>query len=205
MSNVSEDAKRYELMVIVTPEIGEAAIKKAVDKIRKHITGAKGEIFFEDQWGLRNLAYPIRKQDQGFYAVLDFMSEPDFIQEFDRILRLDTEVLRHMLQALPTYYQPLSIAAMDEAADAEMKKEQAEKDEKMAAKARPAVRKMEIPREAVTPKMEAKAEAPAMKAEDKDAPAAKKAAPKKKEETKQALEDIDAKLDSILQNPDINF
>jgi len=201
MSNTSEDTKRYELMAIIMPDIGEAAIKKRIEKIRSNITDMKGEIVFEEAWGLRDLAYPIRKQVQGFYTVLDFNLEPEHLQELDRILRLDTEVLRHILMVLPAYYQPLSYAKIEEGPE-EMVEEK---------KVRAPGKKIEIPKEAEV-KVEEKPVEPKEKEKEKEVkeeevkaePAPK--APRKKEEPKQqTLEDIDKKLDSILQNPDINF
>lgn len=197
------DTVRYELMVIVSPDIGETAIKKRVDAIKKSLTDAGGEIFFEDIWGLRDLAYSIRKHDQGFYAVLDVNLDPSKLKELERTLRLETEVLRHLVMKLPAIYQPKTQAQMETELQEQMPEEK--KDEKGEKKPRMVrAHKVEAPVEA--PKAEVKEAKPvkAVKKEETQEEAPKKA-PKKKEEDKKALEDIDAKLDSILSNPDINF
>ena len=202
MSNVTgktaeaTDAVLYELMVIVSPEIGETAIKKRLESLKKTLTDFGGEITFEDDWGVRELAYSIRKQDQGHYFVMDVNLDSKHIKELDRILRLEVEVLRHLLMKLPAAYQPKTMAAMEaehavEAAkNAELK---AEKEQKMA---RPMIRKHPEPVKMAEP---VKAAAPTKTTEEE--------APKKttKVVKKEELEDIDAKLDSILSNPDINF
>lgn len=200
------DTVRYELMVIVSPDIGETAINQRLDAIRKSLAGFGGEIVFEDIWGLRSLAYSIRKHDQGFYAVLDVNLDPKNIKELERMLRLEVEVLRHLLIKLPAVYQPKTLAEMEAEAQKELEARlEEEKKDKKPSRGVPYVKREEAP------KVEAKEVKPAEKAakvapkKEEVAEEAPKKAPKKKEEEKKALEDIDAKLDSILSNPDINF
>ncbi len=201
------DTVRYELMVIVSPEIGEAAINKRLDALRKSIKDFGGEIFFEDIWGLRDLAYQIRKQDQGYYAVLDLNFDPQRVRELERMLQLETEVLRHLMIKLPSIYQPKTISEME--AEVEQIMPEEKKVDKKEKKPRIGqVRKAEIPKEEpVKEEKPAKVEK-AEKEEKKEEKAETEETPKKpakKKEEKKSLEDIDAKLDSILSNPDINF
>ena len=206
------DTVRYELMVIVSPEIGETAINNRLDAIRKSIKDFGGEIFFEDVWGLRNLAYTIRKQDQGYYAVMDVNFDPAQVKALERILRLEPEVLRHMFMRLPNVFQPKSLTDMEAELLVLMPPE--EKKEEKKPYGGGFVRKTEVPREVKKEEKVEKAPVKEEKAVKEEAPKepVKKAAEeapkksvKKKEESKKALEDIDAKLDSILSNPDINF
>lgn len=187
-----EDLKRYELMLIVDPDLGENGIKKELEKVRGQIEAAKGEVFHEDLWGVRHLAYKIKKRDHGYFAVLDFTIDPTALKEMDRFLRLENELLRHGLLVLPKAYEP--IAYNGEFKPFEIEPElMGDKKEKKDRKPR---EEMERPaREAV--KVEPKA-APHKAAEPK-ADTAK--APKKKS----SMEDIDAKLSSIIENPDINL
>lgn len=200
------DTARYELMVIVSPDIGENAIKKRLEAIKKSITDKGGEIFFEDVWGLRDLAYSIKKQDQGYYAVLDLNLAPEHLKEFDRMLRLETEVLRHLMIKLPSVYQPKTFVEMEAEAQAAAEEEAKLKQEKQDKKPKMGgyVKKAVTPRPEVK---ESKVEEKPAKAVKKteDAEEAPKKTAKKKEENKESLKDIDAKLDSILSNPDINF
>ena len=208
-TTTAADAVKYELMVMIAPDIGEAAIKNRVDALKKTLTDFGGEITFEDDWGVRELAYSIGKHDQGYYFVLDVNLDSKHVKELERILRLEVEVLRHLIMKLPNAYQPKTLATMEaehavEAAkNAEIK---AEADQKkmgrpmMGGAGGMAPRKPYEAPKATTPKVEV---ADAAASTNKDE--AKKAAPKKKEESKKELEDIDAKLDSILSNPDINF
>ncbi|MFC1559231.1 30S ribosomal protein S6, partial [Gemmatimonadota bacterium] len=56
-----------------------------------------GSVVNDDRWGIRSLAYPIKKYDQGFYTVLEWESTPDLLTELDHTLRLEEKVLRHMV------------------------------------------------------------------------------------------------------------
>ena len=211
MSNedVLTDNKKYELMVIVNPDIGEDGIKKRLDKLRKQITTAKGEITFEEIWGLRDLAYSIRKHDKGYYAVLDFMYEPNRLKELEASLRLEPEVLRHMVTILPATYEHKDYVALAEIAAAAEAKEELENPRKGGKRRNMAPFRPEVKVEAKkveAPKTEdakpVKAEEPKVETKKEDAP---KKVTKNKEEKKQTLEDVDAKLKSIIDNPDINF
>ena len=191
MSNNSvqnEDVKKYELMLIVDPDIGLDGIKKRLEEVRKMISkkgkSGSGEIFFEDDWGMRDLSYDIRKRQKGYYMVYNFMAEPSFIKDFDRTLRLEREVLRHMIVTLPFAYEPKSLAQMmEEAAKEEAAKPQKEDKKSRPVASRPAPRR----KETIEPKVEKKS-------------------PVKKEEGKEtSIADVDAKLKSIIDNPDLNF
>jgi len=195
-------------MVIVSPEIGEMAINKRHEAIKKSIKDFGGDVFFEEVWGLRDLAYSIKKQDQGFYIVMDVNLDPSTIKEMDRAFRLETEILRHLLIKLPNVYQPKTRTEMDAEVDKlmpEIPKE--DRKPKMGGYVRP------VPASTMAPKVEEKKVEKAAEPAAKSAPKAEKKevaeeAPKKtapKKENKKSLEDIDAKLDSILSNPDINF
>jgi|WetSurMetagenome_2_1015567.scaffolds.fasta_scaffold39045_2 small subunit ribosomal protein S6 len=214
--HVLADANKYELMVIVNPDIGMDAVKKRLDEIRKVLTakkaGVAGEIFFEDVWGQRDLAYHIKKHDKGFYAVFDFTADPSMIREMETTFKLEPEVIRHMIIRLPGSYQTLNYAALLEKQAIE---EQEAKAAKLAAKNKRPLRPGEKPEvrvitkavkapEKAAEKVEAKAEEKAeAKVEEKvEVKEEVKEKPKKKETT---LEDVDAKLKSIIDNPDINF
>jgi small subunit ribosomal protein S6 len=186
-TEAADDIKKYELMVIINPDIGENAAKTRLNEIKKLITSEDGEIFFEDVWGLRDMAYPIKRHRQGYYVVLDFIVDPQKLKEMDHTLRIDPEVVRHMITVLPLAYQPKSFAVIEE--------EVVVKPEK----------KVEKPRyESRPPRKEKMEEAPVKKVEAEEAPAKEAKAPAK-EEKNTSLEDVDAKLRSIIDNPDINF
>jgi len=129
--------KNYELMVIIKPDLGIDAIEKRLAEVKNLIKAAKGEIFYEDIWGIKDFAYQMKKYDNGYYAILNFSLEnSEGLVEMDKALRLDIEILRHIIVTLPKGYKPRSYAMEDENEDEE--KEETNKPKKEVKKAKPA-------------------------------------------------------------------
>ena len=91
-----EESKKYEIMLILIPDLAKESINKELKAVRKFITDNNGEIFHEDDWGVRDLAYIINKQDQGYYVIFYFTFDSSAIVEFEKTLRLNQNVIRHM-------------------------------------------------------------------------------------------------------------
>ena len=89
--------RHYELMVILDPDLEERTIAPSLDRFLTVITTAGGNIGKVDIWGRRRLAYEIRKQLEGIYAVIDIDAEPAAVAELDRQLNLNESVLRTKL------------------------------------------------------------------------------------------------------------
>ena len=87
---------QYETVFILTPVLSEAQAKEAVDKIKDVLTSAGAEVFSEENWGMRKLAYPIQKKSSGFYGMIEFNAEPSVIQNYELQLRRDERVLRYI-------------------------------------------------------------------------------------------------------------
>ncbi len=91
--------KDYEAMVIIDPDLEDEKIEAAVTKIEELIKKNGGTIEKVDRWGKRKLAYAIKKRAMGFYALLYFQGKEDSVKEIDRVLRINDEVMRHMIVA----------------------------------------------------------------------------------------------------------
>ena len=89
----------YELMVILDPAIDERTVAPSIDKFLGVIRAAEGEILAVDIWGKRRLAYPINKENEGVYTLINFTSEVDFPAELDRVYKITDGVLRSMIVA----------------------------------------------------------------------------------------------------------
>jgi small subunit ribosomal protein S6 len=88
----------YEVVYIFHPALDEAAVEEKLGRFHKLVTGPKGaEVAAVDHWGVRQLAYPIRKESQGYYVVAQFVTDPDQISEFERILSLDDDLMRFLV------------------------------------------------------------------------------------------------------------
>jgi small subunit ribosomal protein S6 len=86
--------RRYELMVILDPDIEERTVAPSLDKYLTVVKTAGGTVDNVDIWGRRRLAYEINKKAEGIYAVVDFTATPDTAKELDRQLGLNEAVLR---------------------------------------------------------------------------------------------------------------
>ena len=86
----------YELMFIIDPGLEDSAKEQAVDAV-KGIIADNGEITKADVWGMKKLAYPIQKKNEGYYAVVGFKAKSDFPKELDRRLKISDNVIRHMI------------------------------------------------------------------------------------------------------------
>lgn len=87
--------RKYETIFILHPELSEDEIKSVTTKAQDVISSYKGECFRMDDWGIRKLAYPIKKSARGRYYYLRFDGNSSLIAELERRLRLDEKVLRY--------------------------------------------------------------------------------------------------------------
>ncbi|SDN73098.1 SSU ribosomal protein S6P [Nocardioides szechwanensis] len=89
------DALRpYEVMVILDPSLEERTIQPSLEKYLNVITKDGGTVESVDVWGRRRLAYEVKKNAEGIYAVIKLQAEPATVKEFDRQLTLNEAILR---------------------------------------------------------------------------------------------------------------
>ena len=93
----------YELMVIFTPVLSEEEFKAEQKKYAKFVKDNKGTIVAENAWGLKSLAYPIRKKTTGLYWVLEYTATPDFNEKLKIQMLRDESVMRHLCTKLDKY------------------------------------------------------------------------------------------------------
>jgi small subunit ribosomal protein S6 len=91
-------------MVIVSGALDENAAHSWVSSVTKSVTAVGGTVHgTPDWWGRRRLAYPIKKQSDGYYAVFNLVAHAGAMDEVERTLRLSDDVLRHKLLRLPDH------------------------------------------------------------------------------------------------------
>ena len=88
--------KQYETVFIATPVLSDTQMKEAVSKYRDYITENQGEIVYEEDWGLRKLAYPIQKKTTGFYHLFEFKADPSLVAKLELQFRRDERVIRFL-------------------------------------------------------------------------------------------------------------
>jgi small subunit ribosomal protein S6 len=86
--------RKYELMVILDPDLDERTIAPSLDQFLTVVRSGGGTVDKVDLWGKRRLQYEIKKKADGFYAVIELAAEPDVVKELDRQLNLNEAVLR---------------------------------------------------------------------------------------------------------------
>ena len=90
----SDAVRRYELMVILDPDLEERTVAPSLDQYLNLVRQGGGSVEKLDVWGRRRLAYAVDKRTEGIYAVVDLTAEPDTVKELDRQLTLNESVLR---------------------------------------------------------------------------------------------------------------
>ena len=86
--------RKYEMMVILDPEVDERTVKPSLEKYLAVVTGDSGTIDNLDIWGRRRLAFPIKKKNDGIYAAINFTAASATAKELERQLGLNETVLR---------------------------------------------------------------------------------------------------------------
>ena len=92
--------KQYETVFIATPVLSEAQMKEAVAKYVSFIKENGGEVVYEEDWGLRQLAYPIQKKTSGFYYLIEFKADSQFIDVLETQYRRDERIIRFLTFAM---------------------------------------------------------------------------------------------------------
>ncbi len=91
--------REYELTLIIQADLEDSASDEIVNRVSGWITDSGGQITKTDNWGKRQLAYPIRKQMEGRYVLMHIRIDGKFGAELERNLRFLEPVLRFMLIA----------------------------------------------------------------------------------------------------------
>ena len=91
----------YEILVIVDPRPTDEEVAALLTQLGENLKSLGAEVAKIDNWGKRRLAYDIKKQREGTYAVYEVSAEPAMVKEFERQLRLNENVLRFLSTQVP--------------------------------------------------------------------------------------------------------
>lgn len=108
-------AKRYETAILFDPELPEERRKEFVAKICGVIASFQGEVVKQDDWGVRKLAYPIRKKANAFYTFLLYTGNRGVVEEVERNIKIFDGILRYLTSR---YEGEIKVAAAAPAAPA---------------------------------------------------------------------------------------
>lgn len=87
--------KKYENIFLLKPDLTEDSVKIFLDKIKEIIKKGGGRLFKIEEWGKKKLVYKINKFSKAYYFCMNFAGEAMLVEELERNLRLQDEVLRY--------------------------------------------------------------------------------------------------------------
>ena len=86
----------YETIMIINSDLEEGAFKSTIEKISSLIN-SNGKVSSTEEWGKRKLAYPIEKHNEGYYVLVNFESNPEFIDELTRVYNITDEIIKNII------------------------------------------------------------------------------------------------------------
>lgn len=86
----------YETTFILSPQADDASFDRQIKSVTDLIGKNNGKILKEDRWGVRRLAYPIKKFTQGYYTRLIYEADNTVLQELERFFRLEEAYIRDL-------------------------------------------------------------------------------------------------------------
>jgi small subunit ribosomal protein S6 len=92
--------RRYELMLLLRPDLEDDKLQSAVEKVTRAIVNAGGSLTKVSPWGKRRLAYEIKHHREASYFLIHFDIEPSQIREIERGMLISEEILRHLVTVL---------------------------------------------------------------------------------------------------------
>ncbi len=83
----------YYLTLVLKPDLEEKERKELLERLKKKFDN----VVKEDLWGVKDLAYPIKKQTKGFYVHFELEADPKNAKGLDKILKLEEDILRYLI------------------------------------------------------------------------------------------------------------
>ncbi len=88
---------KYEIMYIIRPTVSENERKVLIEELSSIFTNMDSKVDNVDEWGTRELAYEIEKHQKGYYVVMDVTATQEARTEFERRIRLNEDIIRHLI------------------------------------------------------------------------------------------------------------
>ena len=107
----------YETVIVTSAKLGEEGSAELVNRF-KALIEEHGTVQSVDDWGKRRFAYPIQKQTEGYYTLINFESTPDFTAELDRRYQITDGILRTLI----VKRDPRHVMAIEKAKKAQAQK-----------------------------------------------------------------------------------
>ena len=115
---MAEGKNLYETVIVTTAKLGEEGNTALVERF-KALIAEHGTVQSVDDWGKRRFAYPIQKQTEGYYTLINFESNPEFTAELDRRYQITDGIVRTII----VKRDPRHVAAIEKAQKAQKPEE----------------------------------------------------------------------------------
>ena len=93
----------YEMMIIFHSDVDDSGIQQMLNRVNEMVTAGKGKVATTDRWGRRRFAYEIDHKLEGYYVVLEIVTEAASLEDISRFLRIADQVVRHKTMRLPEH------------------------------------------------------------------------------------------------------
>ncbi len=87
---------KYESVLIARQDLGASQVNSLIDTLKDVVNKQGGEVVRVDNWGLKNLAYRIKKNRKGHYVLLNIMAPATAVAEYERVMRVNEDIIRYM-------------------------------------------------------------------------------------------------------------
>jgi small subunit ribosomal protein S6 len=122
----------YEIVYIFDASLDQDAINRRLEKYHGLATSGSGAVNAVDHWGVRQLAYAIRRKRTGYYVVSQVTADPQNLAEVERVLKLDEDLMRFLIvlnEGEPTNGMSIVAQRPERAEDEEEEEEEEEEDD----------------------------------------------------------------------------
>jgi small subunit ribosomal protein S6 len=98
--------RKYEALLLLSPELAADNRQEILDNLKGVLEGQNATMLTTDEWGMKDLAYPVEKKTRGHYTRLEFAAPATAIAEFERIVRITDGIMKFITVKLADKYVP---------------------------------------------------------------------------------------------------
>jgi len=95
--------RHYETVFIVTPVLSDQEVEETVAKFKNWLNENGADIYHEENWGLKKLAYPIKHKTSGVYQLFEYKADPQLVEKLELEYRRDERIIRFLNVHLDKY------------------------------------------------------------------------------------------------------
>lgn len=98
--------RRYETILLFDIDAGEESREAFISRSKSLMEEYEGNLLEQDEWGVRKLAYEVRKKTRGYYVRLEYYAKTELIAEYERIIRLEDSVMKYITVMIDESFDP---------------------------------------------------------------------------------------------------